>query len=142
MPAQAAQPRPTTRIELSALRQRLTALGPAGTAVADGFGFPMVAQAEINQINAGAQVFSNVGCNGCHRPTLTLASNNLIFREPSRVAGFRETTFPAGHGYHAGYEWKPVKLKAGENRLVVECSGAFFVSLSDSSEPPQRALDE
>jgi cytochrome c peroxidase len=71
-------------------------MGAAGTAVADGFGFMTIAQADINQINAGATQFNNIGCNGCHRPTLLVAANNLIFREPSRNPGFRETTFPGG----------------------------------------------
>jgi hypothetical protein len=93
---QAAQPRPTTLVELSALRARLVAMGAAGTAVADGFGFMTLPQATIDQINAGATQYNNIGCNGCHVPQLTLNANNLIYREPSANPAYRETTFPAG----------------------------------------------
>ena len=93
---QAAQPRPTTQIELNALRQTLNGMGAAGQQVAEQFMFPTLTQADINQINAGANLFNQIGCNGCHRPSLLVAANNLIYREPSRNPAFRETTFPAG----------------------------------------------
>lgn len=48
---------------------------------------------------------------------------------------------PIGHGRHPGYETQAIQLRAGENRLVVECSGSFFVSITDQSDPPCRDLD-
>ena len=75
----AAQPRPTTLIELNALN----VLEPALT------------NTQIARINRGRQVFSEVGCATCHMPQLTL--NSPIFSEPSQNAAFRDgTNFPAG----------------------------------------------
>jgi cytochrome c peroxidase len=73
----AAQPRPTTKIELSNL-----GLIPALTAD------------ETAQINRGATVFSNVGCAACHTPKLTI--DEPTFSEPSRNRFYRDRTFPAG----------------------------------------------
>lgn len=73
----AAQPRPTTKLELASL------------GVID----PLPA-AEVLRINQGRQVFSQVGCNTCHVPSFQIA--DPIFSEPSRVAGYRDATFPSG----------------------------------------------
>lgn len=75
----AAQPRPTTLIELNGLNL----LEPALT------------NAQIARINRGRQVFSEIGCANCHMPQLTL--NTPIFSEPSQNAAFRDgDAFPAG----------------------------------------------
>ena len=75
----AAQPRPTTLLELNALNL----LEPALTS------------AQIAQINRGRQVFGEVGCTNCHIQRLTL--DTPIFSEPSQNAAFRDgTNFPAG----------------------------------------------
>lgn len=50
------------------------------------------------------------------------------------------STLPAHHGHHAGYETAAIQLQAGENRLVAECSGSFFLSVTDTSDPPRRVL--
>ena len=96
---QAAQPRPTTQIELNALRQRLNSMA-GGAAVAAGFGFPVLSQTAINNINAGSTMFNTIGCNSCHIPQLLLNADNLIFREPANNTNsqfFRDTpNFPAG----------------------------------------------
>jgi hypothetical protein len=75
----AAQPRPTTLLELNGL----------------GLLSPALTNTQVAQINRGRQVFSEVGCAVCHIPQLTL--NSPIFSEPSQNAAFRDgTTFPAG----------------------------------------------
>ena len=75
----AAQPRPTTLIELNALNL----LEPALT------------NAQSDRITRGRQVFGEIGCATCHMPQLTL--NLPIFSEPSQNAAFRDgAAFPAG----------------------------------------------
>jgi hypothetical protein len=75
----AAQPRPTTLLELNAL----------------GLLEPALTSAQISRINRGRQVFGDVGCTACHVPQLTLDSP--IFSEPSQNAAFRDgAAFPAG----------------------------------------------
>jgi len=75
----AAQPRPTTLVELNALRL----LEPALTVT------------QLFAINRGQTVFQSIGCANCHTPTLTL--DNPIFSEPSQNPAFRDgTNFPAG----------------------------------------------
>ena len=75
----AAQPRPTTLLELNSL----------------GLLEPELSTAQINRINAGRQVFQSMGCATCHVPSLTI--DNPIFSEPSQNPSFRDgATFPAG----------------------------------------------
>jgi cytochrome c551/c552/cytochrome c553 len=75
----AAQPRPTTLMELNALRL----LQPALTS------------AQIGAIIRGQAVFSAIGCASCHMPSLTL--DNPVFSEPSQNAAYRDgAAFPAG----------------------------------------------
>jgi len=75
----AAQPRPTSLLELNAL----DLLEPALTSE------------QVANINRGRVVFTEVGCASCHVPTLTV--NNRIFSEPSQNPAYRDgTAFPAG----------------------------------------------
>jgi hypothetical protein len=74
----AAQPRPTTRIELNEL----------------GLLVPPLTNAERQQINRGRDSFSSIGCARCHTPKLRL--DNPIFSEPSQNPNYRDLTFPAG----------------------------------------------
>jgi hypothetical protein len=75
----AAQPRPTTLLELNSLNL----LEPALTST------------QIARINRGRQVFGEIGCTSCHMPQLTL--DTPIYSEPSTNAAFRDgTAFPAG----------------------------------------------
>jgi hypothetical protein len=75
----AAQPRPTTLLELNALNL----LEPALTS------------AQIARINRGRQVFGEVGCATCHVPQLPL--DTPIFSEPSQNPAYRDgVAFPAG----------------------------------------------
>jgi hypothetical protein len=75
----AAQPRPTTLLELNALRL----LDPPLTVI------------QMAQIVRGQAVFSAIGCASCHIPTLTL--DDPIFSEPSQNPAYRDgTNFPAG----------------------------------------------
>lgn len=73
----AAQPRPTTNVELGEY----------------GLG-PVVSAEDIAQINAGEAVFAQVGCASCHTPELII--NDPIFSEPSTNANYRDITFPGG----------------------------------------------
>jgi cytochrome c553 len=76
---QAAQPRPTTRIELANLK----IIDP-------------LSSAEKAAIAAGSKVFDDIGCNSCHIRQLTV--NNVIFREPSASKFHRDPgdLFPNG----------------------------------------------
>jgi len=74
----AAQPRPTTLLELNdlgLLEEPLTA-------------------EQIAAITRGRESFQSVGCESCHRSSLIL--DDPIFREPSRAASHRDELFPAG----------------------------------------------
>ena len=75
----AAQPRPTTLLELNALNL----LEPALT------------NTQVGRITRGRQVFGEIGCASCHMPQLTV--NTPIFSEPSQNAAYRDgANFPAG----------------------------------------------
>jgi cytochrome c peroxidase len=70
----AAQPRPTTKVELDDLGiltgdQRLTTT-------------------ERNQIKHGDQLFQQIGCTSCHKAELTV--NNPVFQEPSEYEAYRD----------------------------------------------------
>ncbi len=73
----AAQPRPTTRIELGE-----NARGP------------VVSDEEIARINAGEAVFHAIGCAVCHVPELTI--DIPIFSEPSTNEHYRDAILPGG----------------------------------------------
>ncbi len=73
----AAQPRPTTNVELGE----------------NGFG-PVVSAEEIAKINAGSAVFEAIGCAKCHMPSLTI--NLPVFSEPSTNPNYRDETFLGG----------------------------------------------
>lgn len=75
----AAQPRPTSLVELNSL----------------GILEPALTSTQLAQISRGRQVFSDAGCASCHVPSLTI--ERPIFSEPSQNAAYRDgTTFPAG----------------------------------------------
>jgi len=73
----AAQPRPTTRVELANLGL-----------------IPPLTAAEVSAIKAGEQVFKQVGCATCHVPRLTI--DLPLFSEPSQNPHFRDAVSPAG----------------------------------------------
>lgn len=81
---QAAQARPTTRVELAALGQ-----------------IPPLSAQERSDITAGGTVFNTMGCNACHVQQLVV--NDVIFREPSNHPAFRDAgnLFPNGRSYAA-----------------------------------------
>jgi cytochrome c peroxidase len=74
----AAQPRPTTLLELNSLDLLETPLTSAQTAA----------------IGRGATAFTSIGCATCHHSNKTL--NSAIFSEPSTMAEYRDKTFPSG----------------------------------------------
>jgi hypothetical protein len=75
----AAQPRPTTLLELDSL----------------GLIDPPLTSAQTSTIDRGRQVFHEVGCATCHVPSLTIS--NPVFSEPSQSAAYRDgDAFPAG----------------------------------------------
>lgn len=73
----AAQPRPTTRLELANL----------------GLIEPLT-DAETQAIVQGGKLFHQNGCTHCHIPQLTIA--DPIFYEPSQHPAYRDQRFPAG----------------------------------------------
>lgn len=75
----AAQPRPTTLLELNSL----------------GLLEPELTGRQISSIIHGRQIFEKIGCASCHKPSLTIESP--IFSEPSQNAAYRDgVAFPAG----------------------------------------------
>ncbi len=73
----AAQPRPTTRVELASLGL-----------------IPPLSASETAAIHRGEAAFKAAQCDACHVPSLTLL--NPIFSEPSRNPFFRDAKMPAG----------------------------------------------
>jgi Di-haem oxidoreductase, putative peroxidase len=78
------QPRPTTRQELASLGI-----------------IPALTSQENSDIAAGSTVFDQLGCQSCH--VRQLVANDIIFREPSANANFRDAgnLFPNGRSYGA-----------------------------------------
>lgn len=74
----AAQPRPTSRLELDRL----------------GLLDPPLAPGERARIRRGLAVLRQVGCDVCHVPSLRL--DDPRFQEPSAAPEFRDALFPAG----------------------------------------------
>jgi hypothetical protein len=73
----AAQPRPTSRLELASLKL-----------------IPPLSAEEKAAITRGNDVFGLVRCNTCHVRVLKI--KDPIFREPSQNPNYRDGTFPAG----------------------------------------------
>jgi cytochrome c peroxidase len=73
----AAQPRPTSRVELS----ELGLIDP-------------LSREEVRAIDRGKRIFSAIGCAACHTPQLRL--NDPTFSEPSQNPNYRDALFPAG----------------------------------------------
>jgi hypothetical protein len=73
----AAQPRPTTKVELASLGL-----------------IPALSAAETAAIGRGEAAFAAIGCATCHKPTLEL--DDPVFREPSALIEFRDQRFPGG----------------------------------------------
>jgi cytochrome c peroxidase len=73
----AAQPRPVTRVELAA----------------HGLIEPLTPE-EIEAIEQGETLFSQIGCDQCHRPTLTV--EDPVFHAPSQSPFYRDAVFPGG----------------------------------------------
>lgn len=73
----AAQPRPTTRVELASLGL-----------------IPPLPSAELDAIALGSTAFDQVGCSNCHMRQMKL--ENPIFSEPSQHPRYRDNVFPSG----------------------------------------------
>lgn len=73
----AAQPRPTSKLEL----HRLGLMEP-------------LSLEQIKTIRRGKRVFAEIDCVTCHRPQLKI--HDPIFSEPSQNPNYRDTLFPAG----------------------------------------------
>ena len=73
----AAQPRPTTSLELASL----------------GLAEPL-SDEQTASIEQGEQLFHEVGCTSCHTPSLSL--DDPIFSEPSQHEAYRDAEFPSG----------------------------------------------
>ena len=82
----AGQPRPTSLIELNALRNNPD-VGP-------NLDFPPLTQPQIAEIERGRQLFNTAQCDVCHTPVITIA--DPVFSEPSVVAEHRDRVFPGG----------------------------------------------
>jgi hypothetical protein len=107
-----AQPRPVTVTELGAL-----GLAPAQSA------------AELAAIANGAVQFRRAGCDGCHKPVLTL--DDAVFSEPSQAAAYRDNVFPGGQspGQHGVDPGMPVTYD-----LTQRASRTAFMSLAGQDQ--------
>ncbi len=74
----AAQPRPSTLLELNAKDPRT---------------FPLTLPQKTSIIS-GASLFLQTGCGSCHKPVLQI--KNSIFKEPSSSPDYRDAFFPSG----------------------------------------------
>lgn len=123
----AAQPRPTTKMELSSLNL----IDP-------------LSSAEVAAINAGARVFGNVKCSSCHVPLLIL--NDPVFSEPSRNANYRDETFPAGQNPRArGVDPRfPISFDLTrdqpDNRILDDGGNVVYSLGSLQRDPQGRAI--
>ncbi len=90
----AAQPRPTTTVELADLKLQLNRFGFFGRRAAAGLGLPDLTAEQRAAIANGEARFSEIGCAGCHVPTLE--TEGTIFSEPSQNPNYRDVVFPAG----------------------------------------------
>jgi hypothetical protein len=123
----AAQPRPTTKMELASFNL-IDPLSPA----------------EVAAIGAGARVFNSVGCASCHVPQLLL--NDPVFSEPSRNANYRDETFPAGQNPRArGVDPRfPVSFDLTRDQpdnRILDAGGNVVYSLGSFQRDPQgRAI--
>lgn len=108
----AAEPRPTTKLELAEL------------------GLIKLSEAEAQAIERGEEVFNNrnVGCSGCHKPSLKL--RDATFSEPSQSPFHRDALFPYG-------PQDPVDPKT----VGVDPDFPVTVNLT-SDQPDNRILDE
>jgi hypothetical protein len=125
----AAQPRPTSKLELANL----------------GLIDPLPAD-EVGEIQRGAAVFSAIGCASCHAPAMRIT--DPVFREPSALASFRDATFPAGQDPVArGVDPRfPVKFDLTRDQpdnQITDESGTVTMRLGSLRKDPQgRALAE
>lgn len=78
----ASQPRPVDRIELDDL------------GLLEELGMEPLTDEEDDDIDDGERRFAQIGCTGCHTPSLTL--NSTVFAEPSAVDSHRDLVFPSG----------------------------------------------
>jgi hypothetical protein len=83
----AAQPRPTTLLELDDLRRFLLRIGRAGRQAIAELGIPSLSNEQRAQIGRGSAKFAEIGCAVCHRPALELEGKT--FAEPSPNPAFR-----------------------------------------------------
>ncbi len=84
----AAQPRPTTLVELDDLRRfLLSRAGFAGLLTVGSLGLPELLPEDRQQIGRGEATFAQIGCADCHMPQVQL--DGVIFAEPSPLEGFR-----------------------------------------------------
>jgi CxxC motif-containing protein (DUF1111 family) len=91
----AGQPRPTSLLELDALRSFLRdRYGRRGEETADELQLPNLRRSERRAIRNGERTFEEVGCASCHVPSLRV--DDPVFAEPSANPSYRDEFFPAG----------------------------------------------
>lgn len=83
----AAQPRPTTKLELNTIVDQLS------EEVTEMYGLPLN-DSDIASIQNGEKVFNDVQCSSCHVPSMIIESP--VFYEPSRHSDYSDDVFPAG----------------------------------------------
>ncbi len=81
----AGQPRPTSKLELQAIRSANRELAAL---------VPILPAAEATVIQRGRMLFDQIQCNQCHRPSFVVADR--VFREPSASPDYRDRLFPGG----------------------------------------------
>jgi hypothetical protein len=81
----AGQPRPTSKLELEAIRRGNRELADI---------VPPLPAADAAVIQRGQLLFDQITCNQCHRPAFSI--QDRLFREPSAAPDYRDRVFPGG----------------------------------------------
>lgn len=81
--------------DVTALTTYMAALErPVSSLELDDLGLIELTALERSEIIAGEVAFGQAGCVSCHTPSMTF--QEAVFKEPSRVPGFFDVTFPDG----------------------------------------------
>lgn len=124
----AAQPRPTTQLELDDLKLLEVPLS----------------EGERTTIKKGAEVFHEIGCASCHMSNLVL--NNPIYSEPSQSKYFRDHKFPGGqdpldHGLDPAMSITFDMTKDLPDNIIVDDAGTIIKRLGSLETDAQgRAI--
>ncbi|WP_394172950.1 di-heme oxidoredictase family protein [Thalassotalea litorea] len=94
----AAQPRPTSLIELDELRQTLEGRqygDIGGSSLAQQLMLPTLSVSQRREIKRGKRLFDSVDCSSCHKPSMVI-EEKFVYSEPSDNPMYKDAIFPGG----------------------------------------------